>query len=107
MIRLERTLSGRNEGRRRFKQLYCSKSHDSAARGFSRSKMKSFVVNEREDPVICKSNNMTFVVKFIGNPKTDISRYANLKHNDTLYNYLTKIGGWQALIPIEHTYQNE
>ena len=51
---------------------------------------------------------MTFEVQFLGNPTTDNLRYADLKHNETLHDYLTKMGdGSQALVPLQYTYEGE
>ena len=57
--------------------------------------------NIKEDP-----HNLTFEVQFLGNPTTDNLRYADLKHNETLHDYLTKMGdGWQALVPLQYIYE--
>ena len=75
-----------------------------------------FVVNEREDPMLVadadthqhlvekilshngrkeEPNKLTFEVKFLVDPLTEILRYADLKHSETLHDYLTKMGdGW-------------
>ena len=91
--------------------------------------MKFFVVNEREDPMLVANadkllhlvgnilshngrkvepNKLTFEVKFLGNPLTEILRYTDLKLNETLHDYLTKMENeWQTLVPLENTCEEE
>ena len=96
---------------------------------FPTARMKPFVVNEREDPMVAANadnhlqivekilshngrkeepHNLTFEVKFLGTPKAETLRYADLSHNEALHDYLIKMGdGWQALVPIQYTYEGE
>ena len=96
---------------------------------FPTAQMKLFVEDEREDILVAANadkhedlvekilshtgkkeepNKLTFEVKFIGASEPDVIRYADIKHNETLHEYLTNLGGsWQALIPEKYSWEGE
>ena len=74
--------------------------------------MKSFVVDERKDPLLVanadnhlqivekkETHNLTFEGKFLGHPTEETLRYADLRHIERLHDHLIKMGdGLQDLV---------
>ena len=110
--------------RHTFQNLITQKLED-----FPAARVRSFVVNEREDPMVAANadnhlqivenilsyngrkeepHDLTFEVKLLGtcNPNAEILLFVDLRRNETLHDYLIKMGdGWQALVQIEYSYE--